>query len=76
MDGGKLIAKVPLTWKKSISQGVVIPHKMKKCGDCKNNSLCDGSDNLVIQKKEFSANPNEMKRQPPSQYGHMFPKCL
>ena len=28
-DGGKLIAKVPLSWKKSFNQGVVIPHKMK-----------------------------------------------
>ena len=29
-DGGKLIAKVPLSWKKSFSQGVVISHKMRK----------------------------------------------
>ena len=34
-DGGKLIAKVPLSWKKSFSQGVVIPHKKKNCVDCK-----------------------------------------
>ena len=34
-DGGKLIAKVPLSWKKSFSQGVVIPHKMRNCTDCK-----------------------------------------
>ena len=27
--GGKLTAKVPLSWKKSVSQGVVIPHKIK-----------------------------------------------
>ena len=27
--GGKLIAKVPLSWKKSFSMGVVIPHKVK-----------------------------------------------
>ena len=26
-DGGKLIAKVPLNWRKSFSQGVVIPQK-------------------------------------------------
>ena len=28
-DGGKLVAKVPLIWKKSFIQGVVLPHKMK-----------------------------------------------
>ena len=30
-DGGKLIAIVPWSWKKSFSQEVVIPHKMKNC---------------------------------------------
>ena len=34
-DGGKLIAKVPLSWKESFSQCVVIPHNMKKCTECK-----------------------------------------
>ena len=34
-DGGKVKAKVPLSWKKSFSEGVVIPHKLKNCTDCK-----------------------------------------
>ena len=36
-EGDKLIAKVPLSWKKSFSQGVVIPHKMRNCCDCQNH---------------------------------------
>ena len=55
-NGGKLIAKFSLGWKKSFSQGVVIQHKMKKCGDCKKDILGDNCDNLVNQRKEFSAN--------------------
>ena len=43
-DGSKLIAKVPLSWKKSFSQGVVIPHKMKDCLNCKKDILCDNCD--------------------------------
>ena len=35
-DGDNLIAKVPLSWKETFSQGVVIPHKMRYCTDCKN----------------------------------------
>ena len=35
-NGENLIAKVPLSWKKSISQGVVIPHKMRNCTNSKN----------------------------------------
>ena len=75
-DGGKLLAKVPLRWKKSFSQGVAIPHKMKNCGDCKKAFLCDICDQLVNQNKEFSANLNEIKRQPPIKFGHMLPKNI
>ena len=75
-DGEKLIAKVALRWKKSISQGVVFPHKMKNCGDCKKEILCDKWGKLVNQKKEFSANLNELKRQPPNEFGYMLPKYI
>ena len=60
-DGDKLIAKIPLSWKKSFSMGVVIPHKMRNCTNCKENILCDDCDKLVNQNKEFSANLNELK---------------
>ena len=75
-DGKNLIAKVPLSWKKSFCQLVVIPHKMKNCGDCKKDILCDDCDNLVNQRKESSANLNELKREPPHDNGHMLPKCI
>ena len=47
--GGKLLAEVPLSWKKSFSTGVVIPYKMKKCTDCEIEILCDNCDKLVNQ---------------------------
>ena len=34
-DGDNLIVNIALSWKKSFSQGVVIPHKMRNCSDCK-----------------------------------------
>ena len=49
----KLKAKVPSSSKKSFSQGDVIPHKMRKCGDCRTDILCDECDKLVNQKKEL-----------------------
>ena len=75
-DGDNLIAKVSLSWKKSFSQGVVIPHKMRNCSDCKNDCLCDRCDKLVNQMKELSANPNELKREKPNDCGHMLPKYI
>ena len=74
--GDKLIAKVPLSWKKSFSQGVVILHKLKKCSKYEIASLCDRCDKLVNQKKEFSANLKEMKTEPPNIVGHMLPKFI
>ena len=75
-EGDKLVAKVPLSWKKSFSQGVVIPHKMRNCNNCAKEILCDGCNKLVNQKKEFSANLNELKREKPNDFGHMLPKYV
>ena len=75
-NGDKLQAKVPLSWKKSFTQGVIIPHKIRNCSDCKKDFLCDNCDKLVNQKKEFSANLNELKRQTPNQFGHMLSKYI
>ena len=75
-DGDKLIAKIPLSWKKSFSMGVVIPHKMRNCNNCMNDILCDDCDKLVNQNKEFSANLNELKREKPNDQGYMLPKYI
>ena len=75
-EGGKLVAKVPLSWKKTFSQGVVIPHKMRNCGDCEEDILCDNCDKLVNQMKEFSANLNEINREVANEFGHMLPKYV
>ena len=37
--GDNLIAKVPLSWKKSFSQGVVIPHKIRNWNKCRKDIL-------------------------------------
>ena len=73
-DGGKLVAKVRLNWKKSFSEEVVIPREMKNCSDCTEDILCDNCDKLVNQNKEFSANLNDLKGEPLEEFGHMLPK--
>ena len=76
LNGDKLQAKIPLSWKKSFSQGIVIPHKMRNCNKCSKDQLCDDCDELVNQNKEFSANLNELKREKPNDCGHMLPKYI
>ena len=75
-NGDNLIAKVPLSWKKSFSMGVVIPHKKRNCNKCTKDQLCDGCNILVNQRKEFSANLIELKREKPNDLGQMLPKYI
>ena len=75
-DGDKLIAKVTLSWKKPYGMGIVIPHKIRNCNKCTKDSLCDECDKLINQRKEFSANLNEIYREKPNDCGHMLPKYI
>ena len=75
-DGDNSIAKVPLSWKKSLSQGVIIPHKTRNCTESKKDILCDSCHILVNQRKEISANLNELKREHPKSLGHMLRKYI
>ena len=60
--------------KKIFSMGVVIPHKIRNCNECIKDILCERCDKLVNQTK--AANVNELKRQPPNEFGHMLPKYI
>ena len=68
-----MIAEVPLSWKKGVDFGLINPHKLRCCNESTNKTLCDKWDKLVNQTKEFSANLNELKRQPETSSGHMLP---
>ena len=48
---------------------------MKNCGECEIDSPCDRCDKLVNQRKEFSANLNELKREPPL-FRYTLPKYI
>ena len=46
---------------------------MKNCKKSDRDNLCDDCDKLVNQTKDFSANLNELKRQPPDENGFLLP---
>ena len=73
-DGGKLIAKVPLSGRKSFAMGVVIPHRLGNFTNCQRDLLYDGCDKFVNQRKEVSAILNQLKRQCLNEFGEMLPK--
>ena len=49
---------------------------MRDCNKCTKDILYDNCDNLVNQRKELSKNLNELKRQPPNEFGHMQPRYI
>ena len=51
--GDNLFAKVPLSCKKSISMGVVIPQKIRICNEGTEDVSSDGCDKLVSQNRKF-----------------------
>ena len=73
LDGKKITAMLPRSWKKSFNNGIVIPTKMRHCNACKDGILCITCNNLLNENKEFEANLNLLKRDVPNQFGHMLP---
>ena len=49
---------------------------MRNCNEYTKDILCDKCDTLVNQRKKFSANLNELKRQAPNEFGFMLPKYI
>ena len=49
---------------------------MKNCNKCTKDLLCDKCHKLVNQRKEFPANLNELKREPPNEFGNMLPQYI
>ena len=46
---------------------------MRSCKICFEDIVYEGCDKLVNQRKEFSVNLNELKRQAPNEFGDMLP---
>ena len=73
VEGKKTSTMLPRSWKKSFSNGMVIPTKMKFCYECSKEKCCDRCNNQINENKEFEANLNLLKREAPIEFGHMFP---
>ena len=73
LNGDKLIAKMPSSWKKGFDCGLISAHTLGYRKKYINNTLCDKCGKLVNQTKEFSAHLNDFKRQPLNSFAHMLP---
>ena len=73
LDGKKITAMLPRSWKISFNNGVIIPTKMRQCNACKDGILCATCNIQINKNKEFAANLNLLKREKPNDRGHMLP---
>ena len=73
IEGEKISAMLPKSWKKSFDNGIIIPTKMRFCNECNDNKMCVKCNNQVNEKKEFEANLILLKRKAPNEFGYMLP---
>ena len=73
IEGKNLSAMLPRSWKKSFDSGINIPTRMRFFNECNDQKVCNKCDNQINENKEFEANLNELKRDPPYEFGHMLP---
>ena len=73
IEGEKISAMLPRSWKKSFDSEKIIPTKKRLCNECNDNKMCIKCNNQINENKEFNANLNELKRHPPNENGHMLP---
>ena len=51
LEGKKISAMLPRSWKKLFISGLVIPTKMRFCNECSGGKCCDGCNNQINTKK-------------------------
>ena len=73
IEGRKVSALLPKTWKKSFDSGLIIPKTMRFCNECNDKNMCNKCSYGINGNKEFEANLNELKTHPPDGVGYMLP---
>ena len=73
LEGKKISAMLPRSWKKSFNNGVVTAVKVRRCNNCDGEILCDDCNNQVKENKDFEANIYLLKRHAPNLFGYLLP---
>ena len=73
VEGKKLSALLPKSWKKSFDSGIIIRTKMRFCNECNDKKVCNKCNNQINENKKFEANLTELKGDPSNEFGPMLP---
>ena len=61
IEGKKLSALLPKSWKKSFNSGIMKQTKMRFCSECNDKRMFNKCDSIVNENEEFEANLNFLK---------------
>ena len=73
LEGMKISAVLPKSWKKSFNKGIVIPAKVRSCDKSRGKILCATCNNQINENEDFEATLNLLKQEAPNQFGQMLP---
>ena len=73
LEGNKITAMLPKSWKKSFTNGIIRAVKTRRCDESQNGIICTTCNNQVNENKEFEANLNLLKRKAPNEFGQVLP---
>ena len=76
IEGKKIYALSPKSWKKLFDSGIIITTKMTFCNECNDKKVCNKCKNQINENEEIEANLSEIKRHPPNEFGHMRPSYI
>ena len=62
LEGKKVSAMLPRSWKISFDNGTILPTKMRRCNECKDGILSTTCNNELYGNKEFEADLNLLKK--------------
>ena len=72
IEGKKISAMLPKSWKKSYNSRVIIPTKMRFCNECTDRLTCNNSNNQISENKELEATLGFLKRQAANKFVTCF----
>ena len=72
LEGKKITAMLPNSWKTTFNNGVLIPTKLRFCTEFNDKKMCNNCNNQSIETKEFEANLKKLKRHASYDFGYMF----
>ena len=73
IEGKKISAMLPKSWRKSFNIRIIKPTIMKQCNECKDGILCTTFKNQYNENKEFEANLNLLKKEAPDEFVYTLP---